>query len=127
MPSQRYPVGMKFRIPHTVDWKMSKEKFAKDTGLREGTRGQACCNRLLGKRASVVHKQGACCPPGNDHPSIWNLDGKPEIFVFQPYGLDPDEVRELVKWCEGRGLECEIEACAWHNPHALLVQVQRKT
>jgi hypothetical protein len=64
-------------------------------------------------------------PPGVDHPSLWIRDGKPAVFVFQPYGVQ--DVAALGAFCAARSLECSIDTWpAWHNPgRVVFVEIHR--
>ena len=108
---------MKFRIPHTVGWKMSKREVCQGYRVERRQPRPGMLQPLVGETSVSRSHAGSMLSTRKRSPFDLELgDGKPEIFVFQPYGLDADEVRELVKWCEDRGLECEVEACAWHAP-----------
>lgn len=94
--------------------------------------GHACLARLLGKRCAIEYRETTdkipCLPPGADHCSLWNKDGKPEVFVFQPYGMSYDTIRELTMFCEQWELRFYIDALpSWHFPGGVLtVQIRRQ-
>jgi hypothetical protein len=69
-----------------------------------------------------------CWPPGADHSSLWNRDGKPVVFVTQPYSLGVDTMRELVAFCDRWGLDACVSAWpSWHYPAAVVtVEITRK-
>ena len=83
--------------------------------------GQICAARLLGGRCTEYGradgpKEHPHAPPGDDHPSLWLKDGKPHIYVSQPYGLEWDKLRALVMWCGRWGLRAAVHAESWHYP-----------
>jgi hypothetical protein len=88
-------------------------------GLKKST--STCIYRLLGRKTRSDE------PPGTDHPSLWNKDGKPELFISQPYGLSWGKLRELVAFCETHGLEVNMDAgTSWYFPGRSLRVVFRK-
>lgn len=89
--------------------------WAKKQGLKVSG-GSCCVGRVAGRRCSY----GECCrPPGCDHPSLWNLDGSPAVFVFQPYGLSDEDIQALAAFARDKKLELEIDAQqSWWFPGA---------
>ena len=107
---------------------LKKEQWAKKHGLKESkATPHFCLCRLLGKQCREFGST-ACvnAPPGSDHASLWLRDGKPAVFVYQPYGLT--EVAELGEFCLARGLTCTIATWpAWHNPGSVLhIEIAKK-
>ncbi len=97
-------------------------------GLREST---SCCIKWLLGRRCYYHGGGndrhACEPPATDHASLWNKNGKPEMFVSQPYGISWRQLRAIVAFCEAHGLEVSIDARgSWHFPGRTLRVTYRK-
>jgi hypothetical protein len=95
---------------------------------REGvtlTEDHACLLRLTeaGCRApgrSCVHL------PGCDHTSLWMKDGKPHIYVTQPYNLSIERLDEMFRACRRLGLTLRVDsALAWHDAGAVLIEVLR--
>jgi len=88
-------------------------------GIKRSQASTVDIYRLLGK-AQRGHRFER--PPGADHESLWNLDGKPTLYVMQPYGLDP---HQLVHWCDAMGLVAKVDTWpAWHFPgHVVDVQI----
>lgn len=79
---------------------------------------------LLGKR----RRPGAWNPlPGQDHEMMFCKDGKAAVFTFQPYGLDWQTLRALIRTCEDYGLEVSINTWpGWHFPgRVLFVAIRR--
>lgn len=63
----------------------------------------------------------------DDHPSIWLRDGKPTIYVSQPYGLGTEALRELVARCDQLGLDATVNAWpAWHFPGSVVFVTMEK-
>lgn len=104
-----------------------RENWQQIHGLRPAGGSTAyCICRLLGRR----HGRYGCvvpAPPGCDHPSLWLRDGKPVVFVFQPYGLTHAQLVSLVAYAEELGLHLRIDTWpAWHYPgHVLHVELWR--
>lgn len=94
--------------------------------------GHVCIARLLGKRCSIGYQNAEskppCLPPGSDHASLWNRDGVPFVFVFQPYGMSYEAIRELTAFCEQWELRFDIDDWpSWHFPGAILtVEIHNK-
>ena len=69
------------------------------------TSGSVDVMRLVGKRSTWI-----AALPWEDHCSLWNKDGKPYLFVSEPYPLVMSEIKELVTFCEHYGLTFTIRA-----------------
>jgi hypothetical protein len=112
-----------------VTWEAYQKQYAEKFGLKLSS-GRTCLARLLGKRCNPDSDRCGipCHPPGVDHASLWLKDGKPYSYVYQPYGLSMQALRELVAMCERYGLECSIDTWpSWHFPGAVLtVEIKRK-
>src|SRR5438270_10487759 len=55
------------------------------------SRGQACVQRLLGKKRCL---HGAdCLPPAKDHITLWLRDGEPAMIVAHLYGISHKHLR----------------------------------
>lgn len=81
--------------------------------------GHPCALRLIGKKCNGG--LGSCRPPGCDHPSLWNFEGKATVYVFQPYGLSGDTLRDLIQYCDERGLTFDVDTHpGWHFPGRVL-------
>lgn len=112
--------------------------YAEANGLKRSS-GRPCARRLTGGRCANHEDHGhdyhlaypslrdPCTVPGADHSVLWLKDGKPARFTTQPYGLSWETLRELVRYCEDRGLEAHIDArMAWHFPtQTILVEIER--
>jgi len=89
--------------------------------------GHTCINRLLGKWC--IGLSGNChLPAANDHISFWLKDGKPYLYVSQPYDLSLEDMRKLVPFCDEHDLDLTVTASnSWHSPgHTLLIVVSRR-
>lgn len=96
-------------------------------GYKRST-GYPCIERLHNRHC---WHYGECPrPPGTDHAYIMLRDGKPWAYVFEPYDLSLDTLRELVAFCDEHGLNMNIRAdWATHFPGAtvaVVLQVRRK-
>lgn len=96
---------------HRTEWQ-------KYRGLKQGAFVQPSADYLLweqpkGDRLLIV--------PHQDHASVWSKDGKPYILVSQPYDLELDDLREMVKLCDRHGFEVDITTHpGWHFPGQVL-------
>ncbi|MFL6353355.1 MAG: hypothetical protein ACJ74Z_16105 [Bryobacteraceae bacterium] len=100
----------------------------KNGGLKLVQRAKTCVHRLsrTGPRCSGFDE--GCRPPRDDHHSLWTWQGKPVIYVYQPYGLSDSDTKQLVEYCETMHLGFSIDAhLAWHWPgNVLLIELWRK-
>jgi hypothetical protein len=96
----------------------NREMFAEKYGVKLSG-GQRDVIRLLGKRGQYGYMDHR--PPGTDHESLWNKDGKPAVFVSQPYGLTWETLQELVEFCKAKGLAFEVDTGGWHFTTACLL------
>ena len=107
---------------------MWKEEFAHAKGW---TMSQAtpCIQKVLGKRCGLgVSSEGCeCHPPGHDHFTMWNKDGEPVAYSFQPYSLDASTLEELCAFSKRNGLNFSITNLgAWYFPgSAFMILMQR--
>jgi hypothetical protein len=100
----------------------------KNGGLERVESGRTCIHRLTRTKPHCCGHDDDCRPPGDDHHSIWSWQGKPVLYVYQPYGLSGEKTAALVRYCEKMGLAFRINALlAWHNPgDVLLIELWRK-
>ncbi len=93
-----------------------RAKWARQHGLTR-TRGRVCWHRLFGRSCSA----GFCKPPGSDHDSLWSKDGKPSIYMMQPYGLSETEAGDLAQFCADNGLRASVSTYpSFHYPGRVL-------
>lgn len=79
--------------------------------------------QLLGQRNLTGREQPF---PGEDHSAVYTKNGKPEMFITQPYDLCWEEIAAAVDFCREHGLRMNIKALSWHYPcGTVLVQVTR--
>jgi hypothetical protein len=107
------------------------ETWASQLGLRRSP-GHACLGRVRdgvcwGRRAwryGASQKERIPCDlptPAADHTSLWNKDGKPYVYVSQPYQLSWEPLLEVVKFGERWGLSIDIKPWpSWHFPSRVL-------
>lgn len=99
-----------------------RRTWASREGVKEST-GHRCLTRLVMGRCNLLDCEHL---PGRDHSSMWNKDGRPDIFVTQPYHLRDEVVHDMLQTCRRLGLQLRIDsALAWHAPEAVLVEVLR--
>lgn len=60
-------------------------------------------------------------PAANDHVSLWLRNGKPHVYVSQPYGLTLSDMRALVQFCDAHGLDAAVSARSWRFPGSTLL------
>lgn len=108
------------KIFATVESQKRKEAWAESTGFKESKKMPTLKN-FIGPKADRDY------PPGADHMSIWNKDGKPFAYVMQPYQLDPAVLRHLMVFCEEQNLDCFIDSKgSWDYPGMTLLVVLTK-
>jgi hypothetical protein len=96
-----------------------REKRFRDRPRLKKAGGRLCAKRLSGKTCTVAGAAGCECFPkvASDHNSLWNVAGKPAVYLAQPYGLSLDEMESIVNYCRKFGLQCTIDAAnSWHFP-----------
>ena len=102
----------------------SKAVYLRTRGLKP-TSGRVDLCRLTGKRARA---DNGYYMGWIDHPSLWIKDGKPEVFISQPYQLSLEDMRELIATCDAFGLEAMVDTWpSWHFPTGVLtIKVRKK-
>lgn len=120
-------------VPFTTD--MNKERnerrermeiWANANNLKE-SKGRCCPTRLLvGKQCRALTRKlnsdkCACLDLEGllkDHESLWLKDGRPHVYVIQPYSYDEIKEDILKNWCEKHGLAYEVRPPeeAWYFP-----------
>ena len=100
-----------------------KMELAARHGLRESDAGQNL--DFLDRKRSY---DGKGYPHWLDHISFWNKGGKPYAVVGQPYSLSGEDMADILKNCNERGLEfCLKTWPAWHYPgHVLFIEFRKK-
>lgn len=82
--------------------------------------GQQFWGRLVGKRRPTVTTRNDLLP-ADDHFTLWLKDGRPEVYVSQPYDLSLDDLRQIVAACDQHGLTVSITTWpAWHFPSRVM-------
>lgn len=134
--------GKQLMLQESVIVTESIEDWARRKDLTRST-GTVCVLRLNGMRCRHCYDHGKCpqrgCPCRAtvsgflshavfDHASLWNRDGKPAVFVFQPYALDQSHMKYLMKLCQRFDLQFTIStSAAGHRPgETLMVEITRK-
>ena len=79
-------------------------------GLKHTT-GSIDFMRLVGKRSEFIGAE-----PWEDHCSLWIKNGKPYLFVSEPYDLDISDMKGLIRICEAYGLEFNVRGWSRWNP-----------
>jgi hypothetical protein len=105
-----------------------RRRFCDHWRVRPAPNVTNCAGRLAGRRHKPpFYVCDHCSPPGTDHPWLFLRDGKPALFVSQPYTLSWDEMQRLVDWCRERGLRVDLSADeSWHFPgRTLAVRIAR--
>lgn len=104
-----------------------KEELAAMYKVKE-SKSMPCIQRLIKGACGITRqKECECSPPGTDHPSLWNKDGKPYIFVSQPYALSGAALAKIHEFCEQNNLEVEVRTYpAYYYPSAVMTVIYRK-
>lgn len=80
--------------------------------LRKSQRWHVCPCQLIGGRTSPD------CPDGGgwlDHVSLWNRDGKPAVFVSQPYGVTTRGLSVLLDWARAHDVHVNINSWSFYG------------
>ena len=64
-----------------------------------GRAGRGYAVSLARRMATPSRGKGMVALSGEDHSDLFNKNGRPHVFTFQPYGLRWDTVRALVAKC----------------------------
>jgi hypothetical protein len=109
---------------------LKEQSYAASRKVRR-SQGHPCIRRLLGKRCDGWNRPDgiACESPVSDHDTLWIKDGKPEVFLAQPYGMGLDAMRNLVRLCDAHSLYANVDAWpSFHFPgHVLSVEIKRRS
>ena len=97
--------------------------FARSRGLKLSD-GRLCIHRLSGRQCDLKD----CFPPVGDHDTLWIRDGKPAVYLAQPYQLEWEELKGLVEFCVKNGLRAGVDTWpSFHFPaHVLSVHITRR-
>lgn len=59
-----------------------------------------------------------------DHGELWVRDGRPVVYVSQPYGIRAEGVQHLAALRAERGFDIRVDTDSWHFPGStLLIEV----
>lgn len=99
-----------------------KHTYRKRYGLKRSP-GRNVFERLIGK-----HTYTNVFRRWMDHSSLWLKDGRPYLFVGQPYGLTLRDLREIAALCDEHGLTAEVDAGLswWYPGRTLLVEMRHE-
>lgn len=104
----------------------AKRAWAEREGVVMSADGHACLLRLTHEDGGDRHPGRCVYLPGSDHTSMWMKDGKPHVYVTQPYDLTLEALDDMFRVCRRLGLTLRVDsAIAWHNPAAVLIEVRR--
>lgn len=88
-----------------------EENWVKAYGLKR-SQSQSICACALFTRRHCYRSTDRCSIPGRDHESLWLFNGKPSVYVYQPYDLD---IGKLHEYCQRYGLVPRVASHpAWH-------------
>ena len=97
-------------------------------GLRKSPVSNPCIWRLMGKKCNYG-KSHYCVPGGMglDHCSLWLKNGRPEVFISQPYQLSMQELDGLSEFCKRHGLTYSVSMRSGHLPKPMItLEITRK-
>ena len=89
--------------------------WMKRWGLKETTR-HVCLHRVAGKK----HKNFLECDyegpdMGTDHQRMFIFEGKPAVFVSEPYQMTHEQTEALMAYAKEHGLYVSITPMSWYN------------
>ena len=91
-----------------------------DSGY-EKTKGSQHYSRLLGKRPGYVEPK-----PFEDHVDLYIRDGKPALWMAQPYQVLSEDIRELARLTDN--YEISIVGGSWYYPaNTVMIEMKKKT
>ena len=101
---------------------LSRERWVQSTGAKQSQAQVPHWRRLLGERPNYGDSDD-----WEDHNSLWNREGRPWAYVVQPYWLETDDLRQIVKRCDENELTADVcSTLSWHFPgHTELVVLRR--
>jgi hypothetical protein len=107
------------------------EKILKNRGIKK-LNSYPCIRRVLKKRhlsgGRSAWMSGAACKchlPGSDHTDLWKTPDGNIIYVTQPYGIDWENLRALVKMGVEMGLEISIGAeSTWFPGRTIIIKAR---
>lgn len=103
-----------------------REKLHRELGMTKSG-GIPCVGRLLRGRCQHRDLEKCLPPPGVDHDYLWRKDGKLSAYVFEPYSLNGETIKELVDYCDRNGLGMTIDArWATHFPGLTTAVILRR-
>lgn len=90
--------------------------FINNNNLTQMKKGLCLC-RLTQKRCSS-HNGHACHSVGlnTDHGELFEKDGEPYVYVVHAYGYSMEDTRNLIDYCDERGLKFDIGIGSYHHP-----------
>lgn len=102
-----------------------EQVYRRRHGLNKSRAGNTF-DRLIGKRTYFGYNN--LWQRWMDHSSLWLKDGRPYLFVGQPYGLTLRDLREIAALCDEHGLTAEVDAGLswWYPGRTLLVEMRHE-
>ena len=103
-----------------------------DNSRASYAKGHPCISRIVGRncptnRMRLTCPDGlGCRPPGVDHDSMILRNGRPEKFITHPYGLDEEQLREMLAFADRFSLEINIDGFSSHFPGRTIRVVWRR-
>jgi hypothetical protein len=104
----------------------------KSVVVTERQTSHVCIQRLKGAKRCVDTYDRPCNLtfeqfPAADHLSEWHVAGQTASVVSQPYnGLDIDDLRMILSFCNRNGLQVDISGASWHFlGHTLRIEYSR--
>ena len=116
--------------PSQAEWDAKEQAFGKKHRLKRCT-GTICLAHLFERPCRYDHEGDNLphLPPGNDHGSLWERNGRPVAYVYQPYKdtMKPDVLVELEEFCQEYELVHTIlEAESFHFPgETTLIMIEK--
>lgn len=101
--------------------------WLKRWGLKETTK-HVCLHRLSGKK----HQNFLECDyhgqdMGLDHQRMFIRDGKPAVFVSEPYQMTHEQTQALMDYAKKYDLYVSISPGSWHNEgQCLHIEIWRR-
>jgi hypothetical protein len=104
------------------------QSYIEQYKLKEAGNHDGCLCYFLGK--PCYRNSNSCVRFGNsamDHGSVWLRDGKPFVYISQPYNLALEGMRSVIKVCDEHNLVANIRNRSWLFPtDAVFIEIHHR-
>lgn len=97
---------------------LAEEYYERFLGAYKGIKRSSrfpCANALT-KNGCRGELHGSCQIPHADHTDVWIKHRKAVLITTQPYNLEIEDLRDIIKYCDKWGLGFLVSGTSWHYP-----------